>query len=1019
MSNLIALPANTELVGDFRIERVLGAGGFGITYLADEIALARAVTIKEYFPADFAARTNDGDAAPRSQGSNVDYQWGLDRFIEEAQILARFTHPNIVRVYRYFRANNTAYMVLHFEEGQSLKAWLKSLDRAPRQKELDAILGPLLDALAEVHKADFLHRDIAPDNIIIRNDGSPVLIDFGSARGEMAGHSKTVSALVKPGYSPYEQYAETSRQQGPWTDIYALAATLYMAVTGKRPPDSPSRMVADEKRLARDGALSAYRTGFLNAIDRALNLAIEDRPQSIAEWRGELLAPDHVRKASKAKDEPAKAGGSWLPGFGWNASSPAHQPSGADTPDAGSPVVPPRPDAPGRPGGLLDYMDRLKQPDGQNGQDGPAAPQARASEPASPSPQPAAGNQQRFDPDPEVKSRTREKAASPAVAPSGTVKLTSPPVFNFAGRKRQSAEPDRDQKADKARAPRPPKVEARRPNAKPNARPKKRADPVDPPMRRAGFFRSGTDAATDKKLSPDNHHQARNAKGVKLKHDKAAALPALRPRKRSWLAARDTSRGSITTSWRGLAVKLVIGIVVAGVIVANQDRLREYAKGMASDEQNRIATAQKAVPPPAQNPRFAGPNPLPQAIAAATEPRARTATAAQSQRLVSDAQAPQSTLSPATQRPTSAAPSRQASNPLPAAQPQSRAPSAITASSSITTAALRRPEPTTNPSGSLQPIPPGDAAVPAEPLPPIKTEQNPLLRIMTGHAGAITAVTTTSDGRYAITAGEDATVRLWDLASGEATRSIDLKNGPASTIAVQNDLLATGHRGGFINIWNLKTGTRIVELRRNEADIWDLAFTSVEGRLAAASHDWKAVLWDLKTPGAPLHVFDAHENAVLALAISPDGRYLATGGADKRVRLWNLDTLDAVRTYTRQREFVSALAFSSDGRTLAAAGLNGGLSIGRANQRRLSRRLRGHSEQVNALAFTPDGATLATASSDGTLRLWDVKRRRTIKTLPGHNGKVAGLALTRDGTKLLTAGTDSTLRLWSLKAALD
>ena len=193
MTNLVALQNGTELAGDYRIDRVLGAGGFGITYLADEIALNRLVTIKEYFPSDFAARTPGFDAAPRSEQCAGDYRWGLDRFIEEAQTLAKFSHPNIVRVYRYFRANNTGYMVLHFEEGQSLKAWLKSLGRAPRQKELDQIVAPLLDALDSIHRSDFLHRDIAPDNIIIRKDGQPVLIDFGSARGEIAAHSKTRS----------------------------------------------------------------------------------------------------------------------------------------------------------------------------------------------------------------------------------------------------------------------------------------------------------------------------------------------------------------------------------------------------------------------------------------------------------------------------------------------------------------------------------------------------------------------------------------------------------------------------------------------------------------------------------------------------------------------------------------------------------------------------------------------------------------------------------------------------------
>ena len=240
-----------------------------------------------------AARTSE--ASPRSQDCADDYKWGLERFIEEAQTLARFVHPNIVRVYRYFRANNTGYMVLHFEEGGSFKAWLKGLKRAPRQAELDSIVAPLLDALEMVHKGDFLHRDIAPDNIIIRKDGSPVLIDFGSARGEIASHSKTVSALVKPGYSPYEQYATTSRQQGPWTDIYALGATLYHAIAGKRPPDAPSRMVNDEYvPAARGGA-------------QLLPPLVPRRDRQGAEARGRRAAAIDRRMARHAAGAGAQA----------------------------------------------------------------------------------------------------------------------------------------------------------------------------------------------------------------------------------------------------------------------------------------------------------------------------------------------------------------------------------------------------------------------------------------------------------------------------------------------------------------------------------------------------------------------------------------------------------------------------------------------------------------------------------------------------------------------------------------
>jgi serine/threonine protein kinase len=363
--NLLALPDGTELVDDYRIKRVLGAGGFGITYLADEKALARLVTIKEYFPADFAARRAT-NASPRSQEVAGDYQWGLDRFIEEAQTLARFDHPNVVRVHRYFRANNTAYMVLHFEEGGSFKSWLRGLKRAPRQAELDTMVAPLLDALEIIHKANFLHRDIAPDNIMVRRDGSPVLIDFGSARGHIASHSRTVSALVKPGYSPYEQYATTTSSQGPWTDIYALGATLYHAIAGKRPPDAPSRIVSDEYVKAGEAALSSYRSGFLGAIDKALRLEVGERPQSIAEWRGDLLAPEPKRAPGRLglRLPIARTLGRWS-----GAVTPAPVQVAVPAPPEATvalteqpqSLVPVPPDAPQPQGQLLDFIDALKK----------------------------------------------------------------------------------------------------------------------------------------------------------------------------------------------------------------------------------------------------------------------------------------------------------------------------------------------------------------------------------------------------------------------------------------------------------------------------------------------------------------------------------------------------------------------------------------------------------------------------------------------------------------------------------
>ena len=302
MENLLALPQGTELAGDYRITRVLGAGGFGITYLAEETSLHRGVAIKEYFPSDFAAREGTTLVRHKSQSLEEDYRWGLDRFIEEAQALAKFDHANIVRVYRYFRQNNTGYMVLKLEEGRSFKAWLDQLGRRPRQAELDAIIAPLLDALELIHSRSFLHRDIAPDNIMIRPDGTPVLIDFGSARRDVASLTNTMSVLVKPGYSPVEQYAEAGKRQGPWSDIYALAATLYHAVAGKRPPDAPARMQQDDMVPAVDAAQGSFRRTFLQAIDKALSLPIDLRPQTIGEWRPDLLGAAAL--ASVAAEAP-------------------------------------------------------------------------------------------------------------------------------------------------------------------------------------------------------------------------------------------------------------------------------------------------------------------------------------------------------------------------------------------------------------------------------------------------------------------------------------------------------------------------------------------------------------------------------------------------------------------------------------------------------------------------------------------------------------------------------------------
>ena len=284
----ITLPPGFRLF-EYRIDAVLGQGGFGIAYAATDVNLAAKVVIKEYLPEDFAYRAADNTVSARDDFDQEFYQSGLDSFLVEARTLATFRHPHIVRVARFFEANKTAYMVLEYERGQSLKAWRRHRENVP-EAMIVSLLAPLLDGLAVVHRSGYLHRDIKPDNIYLRDeDGSLVLLDFGAAR-QTAIEKAEIGAVVTPGYGPMEQYAGGGRQ-GPWTDIYSLGATLFWLITGRKPIDAPSRL-ADPDPLPSAESLGkgTYSVEFLRAIDWALKLQPHDRPQDVAHFRSALFA---------------------------------------------------------------------------------------------------------------------------------------------------------------------------------------------------------------------------------------------------------------------------------------------------------------------------------------------------------------------------------------------------------------------------------------------------------------------------------------------------------------------------------------------------------------------------------------------------------------------------------------------------------------------------------------------------------------------------------------------------------
>lgn len=279
----------------YTIESILGRGGFGTTYLARDNNLDRPVAIKEYLPLQFCHRNADRTVAPKMGEDGKLYRWGLDRFLSEAKTLAKFDHPNIVHVNSFFELNNTAYMVMKFEQGCDLAEYLARKSHMRDQQSLLNMVLPILEGLKLVHGAGFIHRDIKPANIYIRADSSPVLLDFGSARQSIPGQSSNMTRLISKSYTPFEQYNDTEGKQGPWTDIYSLSATLYYCITGELPVDSMARAmaIADNRPDSYVKLEGSYRPGyadsFLACIDWALSFREKDRPQSCEQWADALL----------------------------------------------------------------------------------------------------------------------------------------------------------------------------------------------------------------------------------------------------------------------------------------------------------------------------------------------------------------------------------------------------------------------------------------------------------------------------------------------------------------------------------------------------------------------------------------------------------------------------------------------------------------------------------------------------------------------------------------------------------
>lgn len=295
LRHIDALPAGTVL-GEFELQGLIGVGGFGMVYRGYDHSLQRSVAIKEYMPSALVSRVANNLVSARSAADAAPFQSGLQSFIGEARLLARFDHPSLVKVYRFWEANNTAYMVMPLYQGMTLKQARAEMSAPPPEDWLRVVIWSVLEALKVLHAADALHRDVSPDNIFLQDVGPPVLLDLGAARLAILGGSQKHTAVLKVNYAPIEQYADASDlREGPWTDLYALAAVMHGCLCNEPPLPATFRVVKDRlapiakvARTVEEHFGQAYSPYFIRGIEHALAVQPGDRPQTVAAFARDL-----------------------------------------------------------------------------------------------------------------------------------------------------------------------------------------------------------------------------------------------------------------------------------------------------------------------------------------------------------------------------------------------------------------------------------------------------------------------------------------------------------------------------------------------------------------------------------------------------------------------------------------------------------------------------------------------------------------------------------------------------------